>query len=93
MRRSVQYGLYGLVIAGVLGGTAAWASGPTDKSVGLTVDGQSRQLHTTASNVRDALAAAGMQVGSHDLVAPDLNSGFATAARSWSGAGTCCGSP
>lgn len=74
MRRSVQYGLYGLVIAGVLGGTAAWASGPTDKSVGLTVDGQSRQLHTTASNVRDALAAAGMQVGSHDLVAPDLNS-------------------
>jgi uncharacterized protein YabE (DUF348 family) len=74
LRRSVQYGLYGLVIAGVLGGTAAWASGPTDKSVGLTVDGQSRQLHTTASDVRDALAAAGMQVGSHDLVAPDLNS-------------------
>ena len=75
MRRSVQYGLYGLVIAGVLGGTAAWASGPTDKSVGLTVDGQSRQLHTTAKDVRDALASAGLQVGSHDLVAPDLNSG------------------
>jgi uncharacterized protein YabE (DUF348 family) len=74
LRRSVQYGLYGLVIAGVLGGTAAWASGPTDKSVGLTVDGQSRQLNTTAGNVRGALAAAGLQIGSHDLVAPDLNS-------------------
>jgi uncharacterized protein YabE (DUF348 family) len=74
LRRSVQYGLYGLVIAGVLGGTAAWASGPADKSVDLKVDGQSRQLHTTASNVRGALVAAGLDVGSHDLVAPDLNS-------------------
>ena len=74
MRRSVQYGLYGLVIAGVLGGTAAWAGRPADKSVDLRVDGQSRQLHTTASNVRGALASAGLDVGSHDLVAPDLNS-------------------
>jgi uncharacterized protein YabE (DUF348 family) len=74
LRRSVQYGLYGLVIAGVLGGTAAWASAPADKSVDLKVDGQSRQLHTTASNVRGALAAAGLDVGSHDLVAPDLSS-------------------
>jgi uncharacterized protein YabE (DUF348 family) len=74
LRRSVQYGLYGLVIAGVLGGTAAWVGHPADKSVDLKVDGQSRQLHTTASNVRGALAAAGLNVGSHDLVAPDLNS-------------------
>lgn len=74
MRRSVQYGLYGLVIAGVLGGTAAWVGHPADKSVDLRVDGQSRQLHTTASNVRGALASAGLDVGSHDLVAPDLNS-------------------
>ena len=55
MRRSVKYGLYGLVIAGVLGGTAAWASAPTDKSVDLQVDGQSQQVHTTASNVAGAL--------------------------------------
>jgi resuscitation-promoting factor RpfB len=74
LRRSVQYGLYGLVIAGVLGGTAAWVSQPADKSVDLKVDGQSRQLHTTAGNVRGALTAAGLHVGSHDLVAPDLNS-------------------
>jgi len=74
LRRSVQYGLYGLVIAGVLGGTAAWVGHPADKSVDLRVDGQSRQLHTTASNVRGALASAGLDVGSHDLVAPDLNS-------------------
>jgi uncharacterized protein YabE (DUF348 family) len=74
LRRSVQYGLYGLVIAGVLGGTAVWASAPADKSVDLKVDGQSQQLHTTASNVRAALKAAGFSVGSHDLVAPDLDS-------------------
>ncbi|MGI8667465.1 MAG: transglycosylase family protein [Jatrophihabitans sp.] len=74
MRRSVQYGLYGLVIAGVLGGTAAWASAPAGKSIALKIDGTSQQVHTTASNVRGALSAARVSVGSHDIVAPELDS-------------------
>jgi len=76
LRRSVKYGLYGLVIAGVLGGTASWATAPAAKSIQLRIDGQGQRVHTTAKNVHDALAAAGVTVGSHDLVAPDLNSGI-----------------
>jgi uncharacterized protein YabE (DUF348 family) len=74
LRRSVKTGLYGLVIAGVLGGTAAWAASPAEKSIALKIDGQSQQVHTTASNVSGALKAAGIQVGSHDIVAPDPHS-------------------
>jgi len=72
LRRSVKTGLYGLVIAGVLGGTAAWAAAPSDKTIALQIDGRSQQVHTTASNVSGALKAAGVDVGSHDIVAPDL---------------------
>jgi uncharacterized protein YabE (DUF348 family) len=74
LRRSVQYGLYGLVIAGVLGGTAAWAAAPAKLSIDLKVDGANQQVHTTASNVRGALSGAGITVGSHDIVAPELDS-------------------
>ncbi|MDQ1733601.1 MAG: resuscitation-promoting factor RpfB [Pseudonocardiales bacterium] len=74
MRRSVKYGLYGLVIAGLLGGTAAWATGDSSKSIALRIDGQNQQVHTTASNVQGALSAAGVTVGAHDIVAPDLGS-------------------
>ncbi len=77
MRRSVKYGLYGFVIVGVLGGTAAWASAPADKSIALKIDGVNQQVHTTASNVRGALTAAGVSVGTHDIVAPDLDSTLA----------------
>lgn len=74
MRRSVKYGLYGMVIAGLLGGTAAWATGTNGKSIDLRIDGQDRQIHTTASNVQGALSSAGITVGDHDIVAPDLKS-------------------
>jgi resuscitation-promoting factor RpfB len=74
LRRSVQYGLYGLVIAGVLGGTAAWAAAPANLSIDLKVDGANQQVHTTASNVREVLSGAGISVGSHDIVAPELDS-------------------
>ena len=68
MRRSIKYGLYGAVLAGVLGGTLAWTT--VDKSVTLQVDGQSQLVHTVASNVGGALSDAGLKVGAHDLVAP-----------------------
>jgi len=66
--RSVKYGLYGAVLAGVVGGTVAWGS--VDKTVTLVVDGHSARLHTTASRVADVLDVAGYTPSGHDLVAP-----------------------
>ncbi|HST46772.1 transglycosylase family protein [Jatrophihabitans sp.] len=74
MRRSVKYGLYGLVVAGVLGGTATWAIAPASKTVDLRIDGHIQHISTTAKNVSGVLSAAGVSVDSHDLVAPDLKS-------------------
>ncbi|HEX2902145.1 MAG TPA: ubiquitin-like domain-containing protein [Jatrophihabitans sp.] len=72
MHRGIKLGLYGLVLAGLLGGTAAWAN--EGKSVSLQIDGQSQKVHTTASSVEGVLKAAHVSVGPHDLVAPDLAS-------------------
>jgi len=71
----VKFGLYGCVIAGLLGGSAAWASSSSAKSIDLKVDGNSRQVHTSAKNVKDALSAAGVAIGAHDIVAPALDAG------------------
>jgi uncharacterized protein YabE (DUF348 family) len=68
----VKYGLYGAVLAGLIGGTVAWTN--VDKTVTLVVDGKSTQIHTTASDVHDVLQAAGYHDGSHDLLAPSLTS-------------------
>jgi resuscitation-promoting factor RpfB len=77
LRRSVKTGLYGLVIAGVVGGSAVWAHSPAQKTIALRIDGSNQQVHTSAGKVSGALSAAGIQVGSHDIVAPDLNSAIA----------------
>jgi resuscitation-promoting factor RpfB len=66
--RSVKYGLYGAVLAGVVGGTVAWGS--VDKTVTLVVDGQPSQIHTTASRVVDVLDVKGYRVTGHDIIAP-----------------------
>jgi len=68
VRRSVKYGLYGAVLAGMVGGTVAWAG--VDKTVTVRVDGQAAKIHTSAGTVRGALDDAGYQIGAHDIVAP-----------------------
>lgn len=72
MHRGFKLGLYGLVLAGLLGGTAAWVN--NSKSVEISIDGQDQRVHTDASNVHGVLTDAHISVGQHDLVAPDLNS-------------------
>ncbi len=72
MLRSVKYGLYGAVLAGLVGGTVAWTS--LDKTVHLFVDGHEQSVHTTAANVGDILDGAGYHIGAHDLVAPSAGS-------------------
>ncbi|MFC9822019.1 ubiquitin-like domain-containing protein [Streptomyces erythrochromogenes] len=57
-----------LVVAFLAGGTTAFVA--ADKSVRLTVDGVPRELHTFAGDVEELLAAEGLAVGPHDLVAP-----------------------
>jgi uncharacterized protein YabE (DUF348 family) len=66
--RSVKYGLYGAVLAGVVGGTVAWTN--VDKTVHLLIDGRSETVHTTAASVGQVLKDAGFRPGAHDLVAP-----------------------
>ena len=68
MRSSAKIGLYAVVLAGVVGGTGAWAL--TDKSVTISVDGQARSVHTRAGTVAGALKDAHLDVASHDTVAP-----------------------
>ncbi|MDT4979223.1 MAG: resuscitation-promoting factor RpfB, partial [Pseudonocardiales bacterium] len=74
MRRSVKYGLYGAVLAGLVGGSAVYATAANGKTVTLVVDGQSKKVNTSASDVNGALGAAGYHVDGHDLVAPDVHS-------------------
>jgi uncharacterized protein YabE (DUF348 family) len=69
--RSVKYGLYGAVLAGVVSGTVAWQS--VDKTVHLVVDGNRSTIHTTQSRVSGVLSGAGYKVGPHDIVAPQAD--------------------
>ncbi len=71
MRRSVKYAVAGFALAGVVGGTVAWAATTDDtKTVNLRIDGESTKIHTTAKTVGAALDKAGYPVGAHDVVAP-----------------------
>ncbi len=72
MHRNFKFGLYGLVLAGLVGGTANWATASDDKTVNLRVDGQNRSVQTSAADVRGVLDAADITVGEHDLIAPEL---------------------
>jgi uncharacterized protein YabE (DUF348 family) len=69
MRRSVKYGLISAVLAGAVGGTAAFALNDS-KTVTLVVDGAAKQVKTSAHDVRGALQGAGYALHGHDLVAP-----------------------
>jgi resuscitation-promoting factor RpfB len=68
VHRTVKYGLYAVVLAGVVGATVAWTQ--IDKTIHLKVDGQGQAVHTTAATVRGTLSDAGMRAGPHDIVAP-----------------------
>src|SRR5690348_10551986 len=74
VRRSVKYGLYGALAAGVVGGTAAFAFAASGTPITLVVDGQTKKIDTSAHTVQGALHGAGYTVGAHDIVAPSLDS-------------------
>ena len=71
MRRPAVLALHALVLVALLGGSVAWSA--TGKTVALAVDGEPRQVDFRGETVGDALAAAGLSVGEHDVVVPALD--------------------
>jgi uncharacterized protein YabE (DUF348 family) len=68
VRRSIQLGLFALVLLGLLGGTLAYAL--AQKSVTVTVDGQVRHVGTYAGTVGEVLEEEGLEPAAHDVVLP-----------------------
>ncbi len=64
VRRTVQVGLVGALAAGVAGFTAY------DKSVALSVDGDTQDVHAFGGTVQDVLDSEDVEVGPHDVVVP-----------------------
>ena len=79
MFRTVKYGLYAAVLAGLVSGTVAWTH--VDKTVTLVVDGQPASLHTTAATVGAVIADAGYHDGPHDILAPAASASIADGGR------------
>jgi uncharacterized protein YabE (DUF348 family) len=71
VRKPIKLAIYGLVLGGLVAGTAVWAS--MSKNVTLTVDGDARPLHTYAGSVGGVLKDAKLSVGQHDILAPGLD--------------------
>ena len=71
MRRSpLAIALVAIVVAGLAAASAAFAV--MDKTIRLDVDGRHTTIRTFSSDVSGALRKAGIQIGTHDTVAPDL---------------------
>lgn len=62
--------LIGAAVVVALVAASGGAMAALSKDVTITVDGQAQQISTYAGTVDGALAAAGLQVGAHDVLAP-----------------------
>ncbi|HEV2640985.1 MAG TPA: ubiquitin-like domain-containing protein [Actinocrinis sp.] len=58
----------GLVVLGLVGAASAFVA--FDKTIEISVDGQTRQVHTFASTVGSVLSDNGITTGAHDQVSP-----------------------
>jgi uncharacterized protein YabE (DUF348 family) len=68
VRRSLQLSLFALVLVGLVGGSLAYYL--AQKSLTLTVDGQTRSVDTYADTVGEVLEDEGLTPASHDVVLP-----------------------
>jgi uncharacterized protein YabE (DUF348 family) len=71
-KRSVLIALVALVVLAVAGTTVGYAA--VSKNVTLSIDGKAREVHTLKGTVRDLLASQHIDLNSHDVVAPSLDS-------------------
>ncbi len=69
--RAVLGSLVALVLVAVAGTTYGYAATGNDLTV--SVDGEARAVSTRAATVGEVLSAEGIEVGTHDLVAPGLD--------------------
>jgi uncharacterized protein YabE (DUF348 family) len=80
VRKSILIGAVATGVVGALGiGSVAYTA--LDKTVTLSVDGQTRTIHTFGSTVGDVLAAEKLQVSSRDVVAPGPEAKLVDGAR------------
>ena len=73
MRRSIVFGLVGLVVVGVGAGTAVALAGDDPKTVSLKVDDQQSSVKTRAHTVEGVLTSRKLVVAQHDVIAPAVN--------------------
>ncbi len=71
-KKSLLIALVALVVLAVAGTTVGYAA--VSKTVTLSIDGKSQEVHTLGGNVRDLLASKNIDLDSHDVVAPSLDS-------------------
>jgi resuscitation-promoting factor RpfB len=69
VRRSLKFSLFALVLLGLVGGSAAYFL--AQKTVTVTVDGQSHEVSTYAATAGEVLSDEGLRPASHDVVLPD----------------------
>lgn len=69
--RAVLASLVAVVLVAVAGTTYGYSALGNDLT--LSVDGEAREISSRAATVGDVLAAEGLEVGEHDLVAPALD--------------------
>jgi uncharacterized protein YabE (DUF348 family) len=69
VRRSLRFSLFALVLLGLVGGSAAYFL--AQKTVTITVDGQSSEVRTYAGTAGEVLADEGLTPASHDVVLPE----------------------
>ncbi|CAN5642461.1 hypothetical protein BH10ACT10_BH10ACT10_26280 [soil metagenome] len=70
--------LIGAVVLAVAATGVGYAA--MSKTVTLSVDGRTQQVHTFGGNVSDVLRAEGISIGDHDVVAPGATSSLADGA-------------
>jgi uncharacterized protein YabE (DUF348 family) len=75
VRRSLQLSLFALVLVGLVGGTLAFFL--AQKSVALTVDGQTRDVGTYADTVGEVLEEEGLTLAAHDVLLPAADQALA----------------
>jgi len=68
-KRLIIIALNVVLVLALVGGTIAFVS--LNKTVTLSVDGKTSTVRTFGSTVSDVLDSEGIEVGEHDVVAPD----------------------
>lgn len=79
LRRRRQWAIHATIVAAMVVGVTAFVS--FDKTIELTVDGETQKVHTFAGTVAGVLEREGITVTEHDSVVPPLDRSVAEGQR------------